>query len=46
MIEGLPLIKLTISSASLDRSPPGLKGLSHPDSVLSIDEKETVLNFH
>lgn len=30
----LPLIKFTISSASLDRSPPGLKGLSHPDSVL------------
>lgn len=24
----------TISSASLDKSPPGLNGLSHPDSVL------------
>lgn len=30
----LPLIILTISSASLDKSPPGLNGLSHPDSVL------------
>lgn len=30
----LPLIMFTISSASLDRSPPGRNGLSHPDSVL------------
>lgn len=29
-----PLIRFTISSASLDRSPSGLKGLSQPESVL------------
>lgn len=29
-----PLINSTISSASLDRSPSGRKGLSHPLSVL------------
>lgn len=31
----LPLIMLTISSASRDKSPPGRNGLSHPDSVLN-----------
>lgn len=38
-IYNLPLIRLTISSASRDKSPSGRNGLSHPESVLLNDRK-------
>lgn len=39
-IAHIPLIMLTISSASRDKSPPGRNGLSHPDSVLEEIQSE------